>query len=172
MKIAYVLIAAACSGCVWSQTQRDEFLGVACESVAEREGDLGSIPRFPISDMRKAGQYAFSGRHHNSAATIVYRCSADTGKVAYTMLYLPVQSEAEGIALIDTEVGLLIGRRFRVCYDTSALPIAPAIPSVPRVVNMRRDENVEYLLHLSSGMALEGEFQVNIRIRPQIRVVA
>jgi hypothetical protein len=164
MNIAFVLLAATCSACAWSQTQREEFLGVACELIVKREGDLGSTPRLPIGEVSKDRQLVFAGRHHNSEATIVYRCSADTDKVAAIMIYLPLQSEAEGMALIDTEVGLSIGKRFRVCYDTNAIPSAPATPSTPRVVNMRRDENVEYSLQLSSGMALDGEFQVNIRI--------
>jgi len=164
MRILHFLVAVTFSTYAWSETQRDEILGVACQSLAEREGALGSTPRFPISEMRKNGQYVFLGLHHNNKATIVYRCSADTGKVKYIMLYIPVRSESQGMSLIDTELNLAMSRRFRVCHDTEGMPLTQRISGTQRIVNLRLDESVEYLLQLTAELVLEGEFQVNIRI--------
>ena len=164
MRILHVLAALIFPTYAWSETQRDEILGAACESLVEREAALGSTPRFPISEMRKDGRYVFLGLHHSNRATIEYRCSADTGKVKYIMLYVPVRSESQGMSLIDTELNLAMSRRFRVCYDTEGMPTAQRISGTQRIVNMRLDESVEYSLLLTSELVLAGEFQVNIRI--------
>lgn len=117
----------------------------------------------PVSDMKESGTYAFTGTHRESEATIVYQCSKDTKVVTSIMIYIPVQSDSQGVGLVDAEVHAVQTSGYRVCFDVREHRTFPQMIE-RRVVNMRRGEIMAYTIGLGPAILGNTELEVNIQI--------